>query len=323
MPKTIIIFDTNVLKENNSDNIYYHTFTFNNDFKKLYDYIFKKNLFEYIKLSITDITLFELEKQRRDCFKSDNKKLGDIKKRYAYIDSKVNLFKISDDFNIKDFILDKIGNYIFENKIKILKISDDLIFQKFNDLKIRALEKNSPFNKDKKSDSGFKDALIWETILSQNFDDYENVFFITRDLGFNKNCASEFKELFNKDIFIEPIGESLFIKLDNIYPEEENLINSIEEFSNSDEFKNYINKYMYKLNIINIEDDKIKIKKYKILEYSENINISEKTGIKNIFEIISRVDVTDTDNNKMYLNIITYINNFFEIINSELKLEIL
>ena len=322
MTKTIIIFDTNVLKENSSDNIYYHTFTFNNDFKKLYDYIFKKNLFEYIKLSITDITLFELEKQRRDCFKSDSRKLGDIKKRYAYIDSKINLFKISDDFNIKDFILDKIGNYIFENKIKILKISDDLIFQKFNDLKIRALEKKSPFNKDKKSDSGFKDALIWETILSQDFDDYENVFLITRDLGFNKNCALEFKELFNKDIVIEPIGDGLFIKLDNIYPEE-NFINSIEEFSNSYDFKSYINDYMSKLNQIEIGEDKVKIKNFRILEYSENINIPEETRTGSIFEITSHIEVSDVKNNTIYLNIITYINDFYEIVNSEHKLEIL
>lgn len=73
----------------------------------------------------------------------------------------------------------------------------------------RAYEKKAPFlTEDKASDKGFKDALIWESILAYFKDNGENeVLLITDDNGFVKRATdlcSEFLEVTGKSLSILP-----------------------------------------------------------------------------------------------------------------------
>ena len=72
----------------------------------------------------------------------------------------------------------------------------------------RANQKKPPFITEAKSDKGFKDALIWESMLSYFAENGEQeVLFVTDDNGFIKNekeiCA-EFSELTGKSLSIHP-----------------------------------------------------------------------------------------------------------------------
>ncbi|MEK6891884.1 MAG: PIN domain-containing protein, partial [Nanoarchaeota archaeon] len=73
----------------------------------------------------------------------------------------------------------------------------------FKRILTRAIEKKKPFiEKNDHSDYGFKDVVIWESILNfNNYKDFEKIIFFTNDKeAFNEDCVNEFKET-NKDNF--------------------------------------------------------------------------------------------------------------------------
>lgn len=69
----------------------------------------------------------------------------------------------------------------------------------------RAISKTPPFLEEKDSDEGFKDSLIWLSILEDNYRDYDEIVFLTNDNGFIKNknkLQNEFKDKYGIEINI-------------------------------------------------------------------------------------------------------------------------
>jgi len=315
--KTVIIFDTNILKENNTDNIFYHMFEFSEEYKRLVRFLYDNNLADDVTLAITDITLYELEKQRRDVYYKDIRDVGKIKKRFSYIDSKINLVKLQDDFDIKKHLLENITKFVESNNILVMKIPSELVSQGFINIRNKSLDKLSPFGKNEKSDAGFKDAVIWETILCQNYDKYDYIYFLTRDADYDDYCKAEFKSKFNKNIFILSSVDFLFEEL----IDHAKMLN-IEDVVDSAYFKNSVTNYLANIDSITVNDVSYNIDDYKVLDFSEYVDIPEGTRTGWIYLVVSNAELITKYNDIISINIITHLDDQFKIVDHNYKVDL-
>nr|WP_192988492.1 PIN domain-containing protein [Carnobacterium mobile] len=188
----IIIFDTNIL--------------------------IKKRLLKNVKLLI-----------------DQQKKIGDVYITETVLDEFTN-------FNhsiMKTEVVDTLNNYSFmynlldvhydiqkinsigtskDIKHTIKKLFEDNIIGldtiKLDDVYRRAITKVPPFNASKSSDKGFKDTIIWLSILNYDYSNYSEVIFITDDNIFSQykdELQKEFSEKHNKSIsiFKDPLSENV------------------------------------------------------------------------------------------------------------------
>ena len=148
-------------------------------------------------------------------------KLLVFKKRYdalkdSYNDIAYGLIGNLPECNIEKVLLEEKEKYKNNKKIKLLELQYDESI--FNEIIEDALRKNPPFDKSLekgKSDGGFKDALIWKTIIyNKAIDDCEIIYFFSGDNIFIENeedLMNEFKEHHVntelKIIFYAPNGE--------------------------------------------------------------------------------------------------------------------
>jgi len=96
----------------------------------------------------------------------------------------------------------------------ILKLDRDVHGKTLERVMKKALFKTKPFDD---AGRGFKDALIWETLL--NFGDMSashNVFLLTEDSDF-EFLRNEFSETFSKDLRLEFDTNTLIVDLEKIY----------------------------------------------------------------------------------------------------------
>lgn len=99
--------------------------------------------------------------------------------------------------------------YFQEIKTIIKDLFEDNIISlgtiNLNEVYERAIKKIPPFDNTKPSDSGFKDTLIWLSILNYDFKNYSEILFITKDKIFKKNekfFQKEFEKKHDKLIYI-------------------------------------------------------------------------------------------------------------------------
>jgi len=188
-----IITDTNVLTKKMGENIerLINEESFLNNLDLIVDYINdynKANDEHILELVLPEIVLNELE----------------IQKEYAYTEAYVNLklkfnrllYGLNGNIpinNIRKIIDDEIKEY--KKKINIIKLKyNNKLFREIVD---DAIRKKVPFDKSqygRKSDSGFKDALIWKTVLySKKIDEFDKLYFFSGDKIFeDESLNNEF-----------------------------------------------------------------------------------------------------------------------------------
>ena len=207
-----LVFDTNVLFQNYNKKADFTTFSFNSTFKNVIDMVNQLDIYEQVTIVIPEVTWNEMKKQIID---AHDKKLEEYR---LYI-NKWDLpeFSISeveiDDY--QDYITREIDTYKNEiksgiNNIMVLPIPSD---NRFKGIVQRAFDKAPPFGgKEKNSDKGFKDVLIWESILELTFlHKNANILFYTKDNGFKEVLIEEFQEI-NPDAVISILSSENDIK---------------------------------------------------------------------------------------------------------------
>ncbi|MCY7645785.1 PIN domain-containing protein, partial [Bacillus safensis] len=242
--KTYIIFDTNTLYKKNID---FSIFEFNSTYDEFQGKIERNDVIDRFELRVPDITVKELFKQQ---LQSYNEGIEMMKNSYLKFNQiyEVDL-KIDEKFDYEPFLEKKKNQYIARRGIKILSLCRE---EKFVRIVERALNKEAPFEgKDKKSDKGFKDALIWESILEFAEENDGEFIFYTADKGFKKEkeLKMEFKritgnniEIYGKDethqlgLVIEKysVEKSTRIRLEMLY---DNLEEYLEILINELEYK--------------------------------------------------------------------------------------
>ena len=264
-----IITDTNMIKINESElalNGIFNNIDFYLDYIDDLNNTRSRNKLVYF---MPKVVLEELISQKRDTFLDQYNSF--ITKydalEYALIGEKPQN-------NIDEYIKNERIKY--ESKMNLLNIPYSV--KTFKKLVNDSLKKNPPFDKSKegkKTDAGFKDALIWSTILeSKELDDINKLYFFTGDKVFNDNKLDLEKEFnsyhTNTDfelVYLEPKGDHRQQSLQLIIKN-----HSLKE-------SDVIKLYNESMNLYNL----IKMGKYRV---KENITYMEETIVYKLDEIL-------------------------------------
>ena len=142
-----------------------------------------------------EIVLNEFVEQERTNF---NNSYNDFEEKYNNISYGIegNIPKN----NINNIISNELQNYSKKYELLKLKYNNDI----FQELVNKSLKKFPPFDKSiegKKTDAGFKDALIWTTIIySEEIDKCNKFYFFTCDKVFKENSDKLEKEFCEKHL---------------------------------------------------------------------------------------------------------------------------
>ena len=163
------------------------------------------NLSDRFSVYVTQVSVDERIAQECRKVKARHKELDEIKKRFADI-AQIKTLKTceKEQETYRTGMQKKYKEAFKERLIPFLK--DGVMLSAVLE---RAYSKTPPFSsEDHASDKGFKDALIWESLLVFFKEKGENeVLLITDDGGFTKNAddlCAEFAEVTGKKLFIHP-----------------------------------------------------------------------------------------------------------------------
>lgn len=272
--KTLLIFDTNVLRATKENEIAYSSFEFGFPYAKIKSFVDKNGLSDFVELAIPRIVVDELNKQKTNSYLSDIKKLSKIHSRLSHMPNVDQAsMKLPDtSFNFPTHVKQLAASYISEKKIRIIELpSDENLKEFFQKILERALNSRPPFKSSNNySDSGFKDALIWESILSYNgIKDFQKIILITRDTGFDENCIDEFEDTLHKDFFIKPSEDLAINELSSIY---EDFIENkaIFDFARDAYFRSYLEGQLSIVKFVLVDSQKYPISKFEILDLREH-----------------------------------------------------
>lgn len=191
-----LIFDTNTLFQSYEKKADFTSFSFNSTYGNVIDMINQLDIYNQVTLMIPTVVWNEMEKQiieKHDelivSFRST------ITKRqfpeYSILENPVKDYSKYIRTQISDY---KNGLSNGLNRVVELPLATS---KRFGSIVDRAFKKLPPFEgKDKKSDKGFKDALLWESILEFALDHpYSRIIYYSKDNAFGEFLNNEFTEL--------------------------------------------------------------------------------------------------------------------------------
>ena len=197
MELTEIFFDTNFLRRKNIDD--FSVFHFGNQVEDFIDFLGTNDVVDYYKINISEITTEELKKQINDKYKEELLKLNDSYNKFK----NVHNIKFNVDENLQyDELLEKLMREYFEfYNINIVEIKN----LSLQNLLKRAINKNKQFiGENGNSDKGFKDAVLWESIIeyAKKTKSKRFILFTKNVQDFPKELEDEFEKTTNKRIEI-------------------------------------------------------------------------------------------------------------------------
>ena len=216
-PRTLVILDTNKVRANFEWEKDYSNFEPKGDFIKIIDWIEQNRLQGLVALGLPEIVVEELVANRSANFDQELEQLKASLKKLENL-SCCNFSRIvlpGKDFDYRQFFKNKMEEYMGARPfLIILKLDKEAHGKTLEIVTKKAIFKSKPFND---SGRGFKDALIWETILNfKDINEYHNVFLLTKDTDFG-SLPGEFTEKFSKDLHLELDTTRLMVNLENIY----------------------------------------------------------------------------------------------------------
>lgn len=197
-----ILFDTNILYTSGDKGYDFSAFKLSSRFENIVDKIEVLNYSDDVRILLPQVVFEELKKQQIDEYENKYKELKTLVNQFK---SLPNVTLDLKDINYeeylskqKNFFIEKLENY--QVKVETLGHPSN---DRFHNLIHRAYTKKAPFEGvDKKSDKGFKDALLWEAILEFAEQNNEDEFILySCDKKFEE-VTSEFEELFNKKLLV-------------------------------------------------------------------------------------------------------------------------
>lgn len=291
--KTLIVFDTNVLRDMLGKEVVYNSFTFGKSYNELDTFIKESGLEEYVTLSVSTMVIEELKNQKKRAYKQDITNLKEIVKRLEGLPHiPENSIPIPDeDFDCGVFIEQNATAYIAANNINTLVYKEEHASSILNNMvqKVVTTDKpQSPFAiSGPYKDAGFKDGIIWETLM--HFDmvlDYDKVIFLSKDGDYKENCLDDFTQKWNRHIKIEKDKNNVIAELKKDYG---NYIEekAIHDFADKEYFRDYL-------------FDQLKVKT-EIAINGSNFKI-ENFVIENPCTLVERMPPTDEEDECIIIN---------------------
>lgn len=232
--KIHVIFDTNIIHQNIDWN---NPKKLRGSIKKFSSELVDLKIQEFVTLVIPEIVLEESRQQFIEEYLNSMKLLASIKNK-SLPGMKVDL---DDSFNIEayskkvlsDIKLYSLTDYNVVTNMEMMNID-------FSSVLNRAISKRPPFEgKNSKSDKGFKDAVLWESIISYKMDRPDlSIILLTKDRLFNDELAREYYEIFEDNIIIFHEEDNLSSFLISISKEDSSLVR--DEIDKSKAIRTYI-----------------------------------------------------------------------------------
>lgn len=274
---------------------------------------------------VTELSVQELKGQNYRDINAGIESLDKIIKspvgQYLKLENNIDV-KLAQELSDKK--IDRFIKSAFEDNIIPLNIDN----HKIEIILKRANEKIAPFNIESNSDKGFKDTLLWLSILDfyKDKNDFE-VIFVTNDSVFKKfeaNIQLEFSCLSNSKIqVINNITINKITNEDFNENKEEAIINNkfdieeidsiIEEFLYSVNYDVYGNEYFRKNFIIYEFMDNNDIQDF--LDYLSNMLLTKYSLFRMIrlFNIFSNIDIKSNFENEIDRNVCTKLIKKYEL----------
>ncbi len=234
LDKTLIILDTN-----QAWNTGYVGFELGGEYIRIKQFIIENGLGNQVHIAISKYVLEEVKEQKIGGYKKDVSRHKETTRKLASL-GVIQVHDV-DDVNIEELLDVQMAEFLAKESLTVLNLADEDRGKVLETIALRAIKKKPPFKvSGKHSDSGFKDVLIWETIMNSNAEisTHENVFLCSNDEGFS-GCKKEFEDIYNKNFDIFTSVDFLLEKLKSIYSD---VIDNKEVFSyaNSEYFSEQV-----------------------------------------------------------------------------------
>lgn len=263
------------MRDTDSGSVIYKDFSFGGTFKEINEFISKNELDDFVQLATSFIAVEELKNQKIQSYESDLGKLKELARRLEglpHIPEK-HLFIDQTDFNCSEHIAEKAETFFADRKILLLDIDDTKAPTVLKSMIGRVLRKDkSPFSDSGKfKDAGFKDNLVWESLLNyDNVSDYDKVIFVTSDNDFKPNCIEEFRQKWGKHIVFLKTPAEILAEFENDYG---NYISNREiyEYANTDYFKDFIDDLLTVVSVIQLPEGDYQVENYRIINLCSKV----------------------------------------------------
>lgn len=276
--KTLIVFDTNVLRDMLGKEVAYNSFTFGKAYEDLKSFISESKLEDYVTLSVSTMVIEELKNQKKRAYKQDIAELKEIVSRLEGLPhiAKDLIVVPDEDFDCGAFIEQSASDYIKQNDINTLTYKDEHASSILNNMVQKVVSSDKPKSPFAISgpykDAGFKDGIIWETLMHfEAVQEYDKVIFLSKDGDYKENCLDDFRTKWNRHIKIEKDKNNVIAELKKDYS---NYIaeTDIYEFARDDYFKEYLFNELKVKTEISINDSNFKIENFEIIDTCKVVN---------------------------------------------------
>lgn len=248
-----LIFDTNALFQAYEKKADFTTFSFNATFENVIDMINKLDIYNQVTVAIPSVVWNEMEKQIIE-------KHDELLLSYRNIITKKLFpeYSIIENPTIKypEYIKTKIVEYKEEitkglNKVIEIPVASN---NRFESIINRAFSKLPPFEgKEKRSDKGFKDALLWESVLEFALKHPKSkIIYYSKDNAFGEFLQKEFTEnVVDSALFICKNESEVKIQLEMWAKEiDKYSYQPIEEYEENEEIVEWLNSENFLVQII-------------------------------------------------------------------------
>lgn len=196
MLEYFVIFDTNTLYRTYDKKGDFSVFSFNATYENIVGIINQLDIYEQVTLVIPEVVWSEMTEQIVEAHSIKLQEALNRLRRFRFPEIDVKEVEVGDYVS---YIQPIIEHYKVElssdvNKVVELPIASP---DRYHSIVKRAFHKIPPFEgKEKKSDKGFKDALLWESILDFTFlHPTAKIIYYSKDNAFGDFLSSEFSQL--------------------------------------------------------------------------------------------------------------------------------
>lgn len=298
--KTLIVFDTNSLRRTDSGEVVYSSFSFGKPYEVINEFVTSNNLHADVTLAVSALVIDEIKLQMERSYGKDLQKLKETKRRMAGLPHiSEELIGIPQaEFDCFEFVEGKATEYLSTNNhVRLLSFREEQSVYILKSLISRVHQSKPPFFKTaQNSDAGFKDSVIWETLLNYpEVEQFNKIILVTKDKGF-EGCEEEFIAKWNRHFKIlsapESVNTELGIDYGN-YIEER----AIYDFTQTEYFSDYLYEELKVKTSLEFDGQEYKIENFEISDLCKFVShlAPNEDGVSNIL-IVSEIKIFFTVN---------------------------
>ncbi|SDJ20018.1 hypothetical protein SAMN05421804_10971 [Proteiniclasticum ruminis] len=210
-----ILLDTNIFFS--TENIRAGQIMLSGNLRWLIDAIIKSGLEAKLFVEIPEIVFLEFKRHILEEVQDKTKKLEWLMESGRLPGFRVQ--KIESDTSIDEYVEEICKDFRDQINSKFsIGFNVPVSSGNLDALIERAISKRPPFEgKDKSSDKGFKDAVLWESLLSfKRENPYTTIYLYTKDARFNNDLSEEYMALFKEKLAIIRTEEEVLKLIDEI-----------------------------------------------------------------------------------------------------------